>query len=108
MPRTPSRSRRLVTAASWPAGIALTSWAYMWRITPLHRRELAGSMDHDAPPPLPPGTSRDEAQLTDAQRRLRAAAREAELAEDRASRAEDAAAKATELLRAAERLVAEL
>ena len=49
-----------------------------------------------------------EDQLTEAQRRLRAAAREAELAEDRASRAEDAAAKATELLRAAERRIAEV
>jgi hypothetical protein len=37
----------------------------MWRITPLHRRQLAGSMEHDGPPPLPPGASRD-AQLTDA------------------------------------------
>ena len=52
--------------------------------------------------------ARLEDQLTEAQRRLRAAAREAELAEDRASRAEDAAAKAGELLRAAERRVAEL
>jgi uncharacterized protein (UPF0548 family) len=38
----------------------------MWRITPLHRRELAGSMDRDAPPPLPPGASRQEIQLSDA------------------------------------------
>jgi uncharacterized protein (UPF0548 family) len=66
VPRRPSRSRRLVTAASWPVGIALTSWAYMWRITPLHRRELAGSMEHDGPPPLPPGASREDAQLSDA------------------------------------------
>lgn len=56
----------MVTAVSWPVGIALTSWAYMWRITPLHRRELAGTMDDDAPPPLPAGTSREEAQLSDA------------------------------------------
>lgn len=46
--------------------------------------------------------------LTDAQRRLRAAARDAELAEDAASRAEDAVAKAAELLRAAERRRADL
>jgi hypothetical protein len=46
--------------------------------------------------------------LTDAQRRLRAAARDAELAEDAASRAEDAVDKAAELLRAAERRRAEL
>ena len=46
--------------------------------------------------------------LTDAQRRLRAAARDAELAEDAASRAEDSVDKAAELLRAAERRLAEL
>src|SRR5687768_13840778 len=38
----------------------------MWRITPLHRRELAGSMDRDGPPPLPSGVSREETQLSDA------------------------------------------
>jgi hypothetical protein len=38
----------------------------MWRITPLHRRELAGSMDRDGPPPLPAGASRVDAQLSDA------------------------------------------
>jgi uncharacterized protein (UPF0548 family) len=38
----------------------------MWRITPLHRRELAGTMDRDGPPPLPAGTSLEEAQLSDA------------------------------------------
>ena len=46
--------------------------------------------------------------LTDGQRRLRAAARDAELAEDAASRAEDAVDKAAELLRAAERRLADL
>ena len=66
MPRRPSRSHRLVTAAAWPVGIAFTAWDYMWRITPLHRRELDGSMDDDAPPPLPAGALRDEAQLADA------------------------------------------
>jgi uncharacterized protein (UPF0548 family) len=66
VPRRPSRSRRLVTAASWPVGIALTSWAYMWRITPLHRRELAGTMDRDGPPAMPEDASQDEAQLDDA------------------------------------------
>jgi hypothetical protein len=47
-------------------GIALTSWSYMWRITPLHRRELAGTMDRDGPPPVPDGVSLEEAQLSDA------------------------------------------
>jgi hypothetical protein len=44
-------------------GIALTSWQYMWRTTPMHRVEVAGSAVDDAPPPLPPGVSDDEAQL---------------------------------------------
>jgi uncharacterized protein (UPF0548 family) len=34
----------------------------MWRITPLHRRELAGTMEDDGPPELPPGVSREDLQ----------------------------------------------
>jgi hypothetical protein len=63
MPRRPTRSRRLATAARWPVGIALTSWQYMWRTTPMHRVEVAGSAADDAPPPLPQGVSDDEVQL---------------------------------------------
>jgi uncharacterized protein DUF1990 len=58
----PSRSR-LATASRWPVGIALTSWQYMWRTTPMHRAEVAGSAVEDAPPPLPQGVSDDEVQL---------------------------------------------
>src|ERR1700722_5420975 len=29
--------------ARWPLGIAVCSWRYMWRTTPLHRSEEAGS-----------------------------------------------------------------
>ena len=46
-------SRRLRAAAGWPLGIGLTSWRYMWRITPLHRREDAGTRADDLPPPFP-------------------------------------------------------
>jgi uncharacterized protein (UPF0548 family) len=46
-------SRRLATAARWPLGICLTSWRYMWRTTPMHRREVHGSPSVDSPPPLP-------------------------------------------------------
>jgi Domain of unknown function (DUF1990) len=63
MPRRLPRSRRLATAVRWPVGIALTSWQYMWRTTPMHRVEVAGSAVEDAPPPLPPGVSDDEVQL---------------------------------------------
>jgi hypothetical protein len=54
--------RRLSTAAQWPVGIGLTSWHYMWRTTPLHRREEPGAAA-DRPPPLPDRLSRDELQL---------------------------------------------
>ena len=39
MPRRPSATRRWLTAATWPVGIALTAWDYMWRSTPMHRSE---------------------------------------------------------------------
>jgi hypothetical protein len=65
MPRRLSPWYRLGTAALWPLGIGLTGWHYMWRITPLHRRELAGSPEEDGPPSLPPTLARDELQLAD-------------------------------------------
>ena len=49
----------------WPLGVGLTSWHYMWRTTPLHRRELPGSRAHDAPPPIPTGTAGDDLQLVE-------------------------------------------
>jgi hypothetical protein len=54
---SPPLPRRLLTTARWPAGIVITGWAYTWRVTPIHRRELAGELPRDAPPPLPPGTN---------------------------------------------------
>ncbi|HEV2075767.1 MAG TPA: DUF1990 family protein [Thermoleophilaceae bacterium] len=33
--------------------MSLTSWRYMWRTTPTHRREVPGSWVEDAPPALP-------------------------------------------------------
>ncbi|HEX2698858.1 MAG TPA: DUF1990 family protein [Acidimicrobiales bacterium] len=52
----------LTTAALWPFGIALTSWQYMWRTTPLHRREHVGPRDEHEPPGLPAGVSTDDVQ----------------------------------------------
>jgi len=66
MPRPLSRSRRLATAARWPVGIALTSWRYMWRTTPMHRSEERGDPSRDAPPPLPAGIEHDEVQPAEA------------------------------------------
>jgi uncharacterized protein (UPF0548 family) len=63
VPARISRSRRLATAARWPLGVALTSWRYLWRTTPLHRDEVRGSSLQDAAPPLPATLVRDELQL---------------------------------------------
>jgi Domain of unknown function (DUF1990) len=43
MPKRPTPSRRWLTAATWPVGIALTSWDYMWRTTPMYRTEASAS-----------------------------------------------------------------
>jgi uncharacterized protein (UPF0548 family) len=48
-----STLRRIGTATRWPIGVALTSWRYLWRITPMTRTEIQGSWDADAPPQLP-------------------------------------------------------
>jgi hypothetical protein len=60
--RSRSGPRLLLTAVRWPLGLALTAWAYMWRTTPMHRRELSGTAEHDAPPPLPGAVARDGVQ----------------------------------------------
>lgn len=53
--------RRLWTAALWPVGIALTSWHYMWRTTPMHRSEEPGGAD-DFPPLLSEAVIDDDVQ----------------------------------------------
>lgn len=53
---------RLPLLVQWPFGIALTSWHYMWRTTPMHRSEARGSAD-DRPPPLPAGVRSSDLQL---------------------------------------------
>jgi hypothetical protein len=62
VPRRPPLVRRLTTATRWPVGIALTSWAYMWRTTPMHRRESTGSIADHRPPPLAGDIERAEIQ----------------------------------------------
>ena len=61
MPRRPPFTRRWLTAATWPVGVVLTSWDYMWRSTPLHRRELPEiHADAHLPPEVPDWVDRDE------------------------------------------------
>jgi hypothetical protein len=55
-------TRSAAIAARWPLGLALTSWRYLWRTMPLYRTEEPGSWANDAPPPLPDGSTDDEAQ----------------------------------------------
>src|SRR3712207_1136322 len=55
--------RRAGEVATAPAGVALTAWSYIWRITPVHRSEVEGSLAEDMPPPLPSGVSRADVQL---------------------------------------------
>ncbi|MEA2484914.1 MAG: hypothetical protein QOD46_25 [Actinomycetota bacterium] len=65
MPQSLPLSRRLSTAARWPAGIALTSWHYMWRTTPIHRSEEKAEVSDLELPPLPDEIKRDEIQTTE-------------------------------------------
>ena len=45
----------------WPLGLLLITWRYLWRVTPVHRRDEEGGPD-DLPPPLPDGVDRDGVQ----------------------------------------------
>jgi hypothetical protein len=63
MPRRPPVARRWITALTWPIGIALTSWDYMWRSTPMHRREIVESeLEPHLPPRFPGTVEADEVQ----------------------------------------------
>ena len=55
-------SRRLATAATWPVGVALTSWRYIWRITPIYRVEWDGNIPDDLPRELPDDVSHEDVQ----------------------------------------------
>lgn len=48
------RSRRVAALARWPVALALVSWRYFWRTTPIHRSDVPGDRS-DLPPPLPGG-----------------------------------------------------
>ncbi|HWH43329.1 MAG TPA: DUF1990 family protein [Thermoleophilaceae bacterium] len=54
-----SLSRRVATAARWPLGVGLTSWRYLWRTTPLSRRELGGDLDEHRAPEFPEDFDRE-------------------------------------------------
>jgi hypothetical protein len=58
----PLSEGRWATTFRWPFGVALTAWSYMWRTTPIHRKEIAGSLAVDAPPPIPQAVETDRLQ----------------------------------------------
>jgi hypothetical protein len=62
MPAATNHPRLLGTAVRWPVGLLLTWWAYVWRITPLHRREVPGRLPQDGPPALPASVSLEDIQ----------------------------------------------
>ncbi len=63
MPRRPKPSARWLLALTWPTGIALTSWDYMWRTTVMHRREsLRGAAPDHLPPAHPTAIEDTEVQ----------------------------------------------
>lgn len=57
-----SLSRRLSTAGRWPLGLGLTSWRYMWRVTPMRRLEMEDDGIQPMPPSIPPDVDRDRIQ----------------------------------------------
>jgi hypothetical protein len=62
VPRPVSPTHRLLGAARWPFGLLVTSWSYIWRTTPVHRRELEGSWEVDRPPEVAPDADLREVQ----------------------------------------------
>ena len=56
-----SLSTRLGIVLRWPIGLVLISWRYLWRITPVYRRDEDGGPD-DLPPPIPDGVETDDVQ----------------------------------------------
>jgi hypothetical protein len=80
--------RHLAIAARWPFGVLLTAWSYMWRTTPLWRREHEGEWPTDAPPDVEALVSRDGVQRVEdgagplLHRRYRARIRGAEMRAD--------------------------
>jgi hypothetical protein len=58
----PNLRQRTGAVLTAPFGSLLTSWSYIWRITPIHRSEHDGSVEEDSPPPWPEDVALDDAQ----------------------------------------------
>jgi uncharacterized protein (UPF0548 family) len=62
VPRRQPRAQILRTAARWPVGVALTSWRYLWRLTPTQRWDWSGDPQQDTGPPLPDAVIDEDSQ----------------------------------------------
>lgn len=61
----PTFLSRWLVATTWPIGVALTAWDYMWRSTPMHRHESRGLPPGDPPPTLPTQIDTEDLMLAD-------------------------------------------
>ena len=60
--RTPGGLReRAGIVLRWPIGLLLTTWRYLWRVTPVYRRDEEGDAG-DLPPALPDGVEAEGVQ----------------------------------------------
>jgi hypothetical protein len=57
-----SLRQRLGIVLRWPIGLALVTWRYLWRVTPVYRHDEEGGAPADLPPPLPDGTDHRDVQ----------------------------------------------
>jgi len=53
----------IATTLTWPFGVTWTAWHYLWRILPVWRTEVDGTLETDCPPPIPPGVEHGGLQL---------------------------------------------
>lgn len=60
-PAPGSLARRIAIVLRWPVGLALVTWRYMWRTTPIHRSEVDGDAT-DLPSPVSPEMLDDDVQ----------------------------------------------
>jgi len=56
-----SLRQRVGIVLRWPIGLVLITFRYIWRVTPVYRRDEPGGPE-DLPPPLPEGVDRNDVQ----------------------------------------------